>query len=195
MGLLLSRGNGKLDKSVLCWSIPPVKSCLNCSDCKSTCYARLPYNRWPVVQKAWDRNFELAKSGEFESLLMTEIKQARNVKTVRIHVAGDFFSQDYIQSWERIILKFPNIKFYTYTKVYDKFDFLGLEVYHNMNLINSIADDGKINYGDEKRVNELIAMGYKVCPATMKGGVDKVKCGKGCTICHDYNKVAFHQHK
>ncbi len=192
---LLSRGNNKLDKSVFGWSLPPIKSCLNCSECKDTCYARLPYNRWPVVRKAWDKNFDLAKSGEFESLLITEIKQARkNVKTVRIHVSGDFFSQDYIQAWERIILKFPTIKFYTYTKVYDKFDFLGLEVYPNMNLINSIADDGKINFGDENRVNELIKMGYQVCPATVKGN-DKVKCGKDCTLCHTCEKVCFYQHK
>jgi hypothetical protein len=35
---------------------------------------------------------------------------------VRIHVAGDFFSADYMQAWYNVALMNPNVLFYAYTK-------------------------------------------------------------------------------
>lgn len=218
---LMTKGNGKLDKSVLGWSITPVKSCLNCKDCKKDCYAVKPYNRYPNVKKAWDRNFELAKSGEFVKLIVDQLKGQRKLKgsggigrpcnnicdgadddsyvvpyTVRIHVSGDFFSQEYIDRWVEICssvraLKLP-VDFYTYTKVYDKFDFKELDRY--VNIINSITPIG-INFGDEAYCNRLYKRGYQICPSTQ--GHDVV-CGghyqNSCRLCMVKKKIAFIKH-
>ena len=189
----LTRGNKKLDKSVVGWSLPPIKSCLNCASCQKTCYAMKAYRLYPNCKKSWDRNLDIAITGAFKDLIIKQLSTIKKVSTVRIHVSGDFISQDYINNWCEIIKTYPNLQFYTYTKVMHLFDFTALKSLLNMNLINSIADDGKINFGDENRVNELLAMGYKVCPAT-KTKHNDIKCGKNCTLCHTYNKVCFYIH-
>jgi hypothetical protein len=192
---LLSKGNAKLDKSVLGWSITPVKSCLNCSECKKDCYALGPYRRYPNVKTAWDRNFDLAKSGEFLNHIVDQLSKVKKPVVVRIHVAGDFFSQRYINAWSAIANQFSHIKFYTYTKVSDKFDFTPFTSLDNTNLIDSIAFDGGINFGDQERVDFLVENGYTVCPATQ--GKDVI-CGgnkeNSCTICHTNDKVCFIKH-
>lgn len=189
----LTKGNEKLHKSILGWSITPVKSCLNCKGCAKDCYALGPYHRWPDVKAAWDRNFELAKADNFKADVIGQIKRSRTCKAVRIHVAGDFFSQEYINTWAEIVKTCPEKRFYGYTKVMHMFDFETLVNLPNMNLINSIARDGKINFGDETRVKELQDMGYRVCPATIPGN-DVVCGGDGCTLCQEYDKVCFHIH-
>lgn len=40
----------------------------------------------------------------------------KNTGIVRIHVAGDFFSQDYMLAWYHVALVNPSILFYAYTK-------------------------------------------------------------------------------
>ncbi len=40
----------------------------------------------------------------------------KNVGVVRIHVAGDFFKQDYFDAWLAVALVRPDILFYAYTK-------------------------------------------------------------------------------
>ena len=193
MQKILSLGNGKLDRSILGWSITPIKSCLNCSQCKSDCYAVRPYNRWPVVKTAWDRNFELAKQGTFVEPIIDQIQRSKKVQAVRVHVAGDFFNQDYVDNWTRIIKSCPKTRFYAYTKVSHLIDLIELKNQSNMNLINSIAPDGKPNYGEQDRINYLESIGYAVCPATIKGN-DTHCGGTGCTVCQTTEKVCFHIH-
>lgn len=193
---LLKRGNEKLDNSVLGFSITPVKSCLNCSTCKNSCYALGPYNRYPNCKKSWDYNFELSKTGEFTKHIIDQLSRVRIISAVRIHVAGDFFSQEYINSWVKVAKAYPKYKFYTYTKVMDILDFTELKKLDNVNIINSIAPDGKPNFGDKERVKYLQSIGYKLCPATVKG--NDIICGgkhkNSCTLCVTNDKICFNQH-
>jgi len=207
---LLTKGNSKLDKSVLCWSITPVKSCLNCNDCKDTCYARKPYNRYPNVKKAWDRNYKMAQSGEFVDHIIKQYENMNHKKitsytrlvygkrglTLRIHVSGDFFSQSYVDNWAMLsmrINKIYPINIYTYTKVLDRFDFSELSQY--CNVINSITPIG-INYGNESHCLKLRKLGYMICPATQCH--EDIICGggqiKSCNLCISRSKVAFIKH-
>ena len=193
---LLAKGNKKMDKSVFNWSITPIESCPNCKDCAKTCYARFPYYYYKVTKKAWDRNFALAKSGEFKKHIINQLKKSRICEFVRIHTSGDFFSQQYINDWKEIIETFPNIKFYTYTKTLHLFDFSEITSLPNFNLINSIAFDGGLNYGDKNRVKFLQSHGYIVCPATIsQENKEKFHCGSTCFICMKKKKVCFYQHK
>ena len=43
---LFSEGNSKLDKSILIFSMLPVVTCLNCKNCKDSCYARKAVNQY-----------------------------------------------------------------------------------------------------------------------------------------------------
>jgi len=190
---ILSRGNSKLDKTILCFAISPVVSCLNCSQCAKKCYARKPYLRWTNVKSAWDRNFSMAKDGSFFLALSRQIRASRTCKTVRIHVAGDFFSAEYIEQWSAIVSLFPAVKFYAYTKVWHLFpeQLSKLNNKPNCNIINSIVEDGGVNFGDDKRVEELKNFGYSVCPVEKN---NKIICGKDCKVCITENKVAFKIH-
>lgn len=191
--MVLSHGNNKLVRSILGWSITPGSSCPNCSQCFKTCYARLPYNRYPKTKIAWDRNFELAKLGEHKAPIISNIKYVRSCTAVRIHVAGDFFNEKYVEDWIEIVKTFPNLKFYTYSKVFGIVDGLErLAALPNCNIINSIAPDGGLNYGDDARVEYLESVGYKPCPAVRN---KNVKCGESCKLCLTYPKVCFNIHK
>ena len=139
MEKLLKRGNAKIGKNTLCWSITPVASCLNCEQCKKHCYALFPYRFYPAVKVSWDKNFSLAKTGEFQQHIIHQLESIKKCDSVRIHVAGDFFSVDYIRQWHEIIKKFPAIKFYGYSKVFDILPIDSLNALENCNIINSIG--------------------------------------------------------
>jgi hypothetical protein len=188
----MARGNSKLSRTILCWNITPIVSCPNCTDCKNTCYAIGSYYRFPDCKIAWDRNFELSKSGQFVPYVIGQISRSRTVKAVRIHVSGDFFSREYILQWYHIAKMFPHIPFYGYTKTFMVFpvELEKLCSLPNVNIIDSIAIDGGLNYGDEKRIAELKAMGYHVC----KGTPDVFKCGRECSYCFKGKKPCFPIH-
>ena len=188
---LLVKGNKKLHKSIFCWSITPVLSCLNSSSCAKTCYAHKYYIMYPFVKPAWDHNFEMAKDGSFVEPIIGQLKRARICSAVRIHVAGDFFSQEYIENWKRIAVSFPEIVFYSYSKVFDILDLTPLTSLHNVNIINSVAFDGGVNFGDKDRIALLTGADYFVCPV-VKGS--KLVCGKDCSACLTQSKVCFHKH-
>lgn len=192
MKMLLKRGNGKLSKKILNWSITPIKSCLNCKDCMTKCYAIQSYKQYPCVKSSWDNNFELAKSGAFEEMIIGQLKTTK-ATAVRIHVSGDFFSQEYITAWERIATQFPEIKFYSYSKVFNLLNLTGLTSLPNVNIINSIAADGKPNFGDAERIDLLKKEGYRLCPATKKK-LGEIKCGEDCSLCLTHDKVCFNIH-
>ena len=188
-------GNSKIHKSVLCFSIPPVKTCPNCSLCKSTCYALQAYQQYPNVRRAWNHNYKMTRD-EPELFRNVVKKTLDNVEQdmTRIHVAGDFFSQAYLDLWTSIAC-LTNKRFYVYTKAMDHWNFQALEKLENINIINSIAPDGLPNYGPPTRVFFLRQeFDYYVCPATRPHSA--VKCGLDCTYCHikGNNKVAFIQH-
>ena len=193
--MIFQKGNTKIHRSVLCFSLPPVVSC-PCHDlCQSCCYAARAYRQYPTVRRSWDRNFDLAKNmpDYFYEIAMRELGLLKQ-KVIRLHVSGDFFSKNYIELWDRVVARNPDKKFYAYTKCLSLFDFGRIMSRQNFNLINSICEDGQPNFGEWERVYELEAQGYYVCPAVRK--VEGVKCGVTCTYCHDKgnDKVVFLQH-
>lgn len=193
MKKVLSRGNNKLHNSIFCWAITPVESCLNCSQCAKRCYARFPYRMRPNVRKAWDFNFSIAKTGAFVDHIIEQLSNARTCKSVRIHVAGDFFSPEYIEGWKKIVDFFPAIRFYSYSKVFDILPGVAeLASRNNCNIINSITPDGGVNFGDNDRIAGLVELGYKVCPAARS---NDITCGLDCTLCLTESKVCFNVHR
>lgn len=129
------RGNAKLDKTIHTFSLPSGFSCPQADKCKSTadpktgkikdgpntefrCFSASQESLYPSVRKARWHNFNLlrkAKNIEFIKKLILRSLPKKATK-IRLHVAGDFFSQDYFDSWLSVAKEKSNILFYAYTK-------------------------------------------------------------------------------
>ena len=193
MKKLLISGNKKLSTGILIFNLPPGKSCLNCSDCFKTCYARKAYRQYPSVKTVWDQNLETSKNNPvlFEKLITNQLERTGK-DVIRIHSSGDFYNQEYIDLWAKIIRSFPKKRFYAYTKVKNILDFTGIEQLSNFNLIDSFIN-GHINFGSRDEVDTWIREDKTlfICPAT-KG--KNVTCGKECNYCLTNNRVIFIKH-
>lgn len=126
---------------------------------------------------------------------------ADKIIIVRIHAAGDFFSEAYAWNWRFIAHDFPHVTFWTYTKV-KKLEsvFDGLE---NANIVKSmISLDGKTNYnfGPARTISALYhalkAAGADVffCPCGVPGADrGNIHCNV-CGACAAHKYVLFLEH-
>ena len=190
-------GNYKLAKTILIFDTTAGTNGTCSTDCKG-CYAKKAQNRFLMTRLFRAVNTYLVKNNIelLEILLCDQIDRSKKINSVRLHSSGDFYSQEYIDMWDRIIKKYPNLNFYTYTKV-NKFDFTGIESNSNFNLIPSIIEcNGKklFNYGDKKHIEKLLDNGCFLCPATIEGADEKGMCGTICSYCIKHKNVCFNQH-
>lgn len=101
-----------------------ILTCPQAGACASLCYARNGTYLFPKVKAAHARNlkFVLDDLQGWRAAMTAEIM--RRVKPggyVRIHDAGDFFSDEYLQSWIEIAQDIPHVIFYAYTKEVSRF--------------------------------------------------------------------------
>ncbi len=199
---LMTCGNAKIDKSVLLFSIPPIKTCLNCKDCAKNCYANKAYRLYPTVKAAWDRNLEISKDSKlFIELISQQIETSKKAY-VRVHQSGDFYSVEYINAWYEIAKKHSGVMFWTYTKVFNyspEFNeaLKRLNELDNFNIVESLPLD-KINFGDDNYIQELkqeisdtLQADAFICPC---GRDDSIKCGVNCHACAHCKYVLFKKH-
>lgn len=107
------------------WSIPASPdTCPNAGRCKHGCYAGTGRMGCPTAQNAYAENLIMIEDGTFEERISEEIateaaKAARGGKQlrIRIHDTGDFFSEEYLDTWIRVMQRFPEVRFYAYTKM------------------------------------------------------------------------------
>lgn len=192
----LKAGNEKLDKGVLISSTAPIVCCPLCKDCKGTCYACNSLRQYDDVcnsRMIWSLMVKYDMDYYFQ-LISNQLKRTSK-RIVRIHESGDFISQEYVNAWYKIVKAFPNIKFYTYTKTNDIFDFSEIEKLPNFKLNKSYIH-GFMNYGTLgylENLKKLYPGEVAVCPATLG---KNVHCGKNCKLCIENNGkcVAFVGH-
>jgi hypothetical protein len=67
------------------------------------------------VQERLRQNLDASLARDFEYRVAREIRR-RLIHTLRIHVAGDFFSPEYTRKWLRIARRCPATTFYAYTR-------------------------------------------------------------------------------
>jgi len=124
MQLQWSRSNTKLAKlGTVGFGIPAFesetgfKTCPMAGACAGYCYARQGAYTFPVVKEARESNLAATqKTDDFKAKAMSDLRNMRNVTTVRVHDSGDFYSQEYLDAWYVIARAFPNVVFYAYTK-------------------------------------------------------------------------------
>jgi hypothetical protein len=128
----LGKKNTKIGE-ILNFSIPPdtvifttgevVRTCPGATPwCRRHCYAKKKRFEWRTTMSSLTSRlvwyFELGPY-RFAERLERELRKAetRGVeKTLRLHVAGDFFEKDYIEMWRHIAERMPDWRFYTYTR-------------------------------------------------------------------------------
>lgn len=126
--------------------------------------------------------------------IISEIKK-HNIKYVRIHATGDFFSTDYVKAWIKIATECSDCYFWTYTKA----SFPELETLNNLdnvNIVSSIIPGKGFNFGHCNYIldtyNELKTAGED--PYICKCGIDKNQHCNNCTACSTHKYVLFLEH-
>lgn len=127
---LLSMGNSDLRRDgIFTWSLPAwvtelddgriINVCPSAGECAKPCYARKGTYRFRNVKQKHQANLKrvLDDLAGWEREMTEELQKPKFVrKYVRIHDGGDFFSQEYLEAWLRIIRATPTTIFYCYTK-------------------------------------------------------------------------------
>ncbi|MDT5029450.1 MAG: hypothetical protein QOE61_5876 [Micromonosporaceae bacterium] len=116
------------------WSLPAwagrladgrtYNTCPSAGICRHLCYALNGTYRWPVVRARHHANlaFVLDDLAGWEHAMTTELGAAKfRSAWIRIHDAGDFLSDDYLNAWLRICRARPEVNFYCYTEEVGRF--------------------------------------------------------------------------
>jgi hypothetical protein len=157
------------------------------------CYAKKAQKMYKAVLPYRERNYQASLLPGFSTAMVKEIQGLKKApKAIRVHEGGDFYSQDYIDSWAKVAAALPGSTFYAYTKRLKELNFSALQALPNFVVIDSCRYH-EVNYGDPGFVAVLQAKGAFVCPA------DKVvSCGSGCDYCltkqAQQTSVVFHKH-
>ena len=113
------------------WSCPHAKDCLSKAivqdngkrkikdgrHTKFRCFSASQEVQYTNVYNLRKHNFDMLRKlscGEMVDMINQSLPT--NAGIVRIHVAGDFFSQQYMEAWYTVALLNPNTLFYAYTK-------------------------------------------------------------------------------
>jgi hypothetical protein len=127
---LLRMGNTDLRRDrIWTWTLPAYvvdlpdgrkfNACPSAGACAAPCYARRGTYLFSNVRAAHIKNlmFVLEDLAGWEDALRSELDRDRfRGAYIRIHDAGDFFSDEYLDAWLRVIRDYPDTRFYAYTK-------------------------------------------------------------------------------
>ena len=163
----------------------------NCSGC----YAQTGLYNMPSVKKALAIRTVLARlyPDFLERAIIAQII-ADEIKLLRIHASGDFFSVEYVEMWKRIAIRFPGVAMWTYTKyapAEKAFDDIA-----NCNVVKSIIPGCGVNFGKCAYIialyQELKSRGLPVY--ICRCGIDKNQHCVNCKGCSAYKYVLFIEH-
>lgn len=108
------------------WTCPAAEQCLakadrqtgkitNGSAQKFKCYSAMT-ERYPSVRKRLWANFDAVARKSPDEICKVLQCLPDKVRRVRIHAAGDFFSQNYFDGWLEFIRSKPDVHFWAFTK-------------------------------------------------------------------------------
>lgn len=205
---LLKNGNSKIGNGVWHFSILPTTKAFQflvngktysmcgtcCCDCKD-CYACTGHYKQNNVKASLGVNTFLARYNIL-FLMRAIVAQiiADKITICRVHVAGDFFSDEYVNMWHVIAEKFVNVCFWTYTKV-EKYE-SSFDDLDNFNVVKSVIKGHGYNFGTCSYIlalyNELKAQGKNVY--ICKCGFDDNQHCFDCGACRNCDYVLFLLH-
>ena len=138
MKLTFTKGNAKLNHKIVNFSLPAGYTCPGAHACLSwadrttgkirdskdltlRCFSASQEAAFPNVRKSrWDNFTKLKQAisagGINGAVELITSSLPKNSTIVRVHVSGDFFSQEYFDAWLEVAKTRQDIKFYAYTK-------------------------------------------------------------------------------
>jgi Gene product 88 len=194
----LSPGNsktgatGEIFKSVFLWNLPAVASCPGASEwCLTHCYnADDRPDVFPVEEWAENWFWVEERPDVLSKHIIQQLTCATPPVAVRIHSSGDFYSEQYIAFWRRIIEALPDVSFWAYTRSWVRQDLrLALEqlrMAKNMQLFASVDHtmpappaEWRLAVVFNGRLEPRIAseMPELPCPEQVEGGPNCANCG------------------
>ena len=132
--LKFGKGNAKLNTAIATFSLPSGYTCPCAKLCFSVadkvtgkirdgkdttfrCFSASQEAQYKNVRLQRWHNFDLLKAAKTIENMTALITQSHPTQDyTRIHVAGDFFSQDYFDAWLAVANSLPSKVFYAYTK-------------------------------------------------------------------------------
>jgi len=167
--LLFSHKNTKLGL-IPSFSLPTAscnKKYVKMQGCHKYCYAKKIERLYPCALKKYQDNYKQSLKAGFVDKISHELKFLGDV--IRIHVSGEFYSQEYFNKWVTIIKRFPHKTFYAYTK--------NLDIDHSQkpkNLILILSDDSFIWRDIHKDYDKV---------TTLQPVKKAIKCPSSCSDC------------
>ena len=205
---MLIDGNGKIGKGIWHFSTLATNRIFACKineisvdvlgtcicDCIG-CYAMSGNYRYQSTKDSLALRTIIARNHlDFcERAIMAQI-QADDIRAIRIHASGDFFSLEYAEMWKRIASNNPNVVIWTYTKnkacesIFD-----GLQ---NANIVKSVIPTKGFNFGH----CDYIISTYEYLKSIGKSvyicrcGIDKNQHCVNCKGCSKNDYVLFIEH-
>jgi len=205
---LLVNGNAKLGKGVWTFSMLAgtkeynvkingidytVKGTCACDCCG--CYAQTGNYRFSSTINALAIRTVIAREyiDFMKRAIMAQI-QADNIKLLRIHASGDFFSAEYVNAWKEIASNSNSCVFWSYTKV-KSFE-RSFDNIPNVNIVKSLIDGCGFNFGHCDYIIETYQklLGLEKTVHICKCGVDKNQHCVNCKGCSENEYVLFIEH-
>lgn len=113
---MLSTGNSKLGRAIASWSLPVKSTCPGASAvCAQVCYAKRGFYHYNSVRKSLQTNQKRWQSPTWTDDIVAWLHKQRPL-AVRIHAAGDFHREIYIDKWHEIVSRCNWLPFYAYTR-------------------------------------------------------------------------------
>lgn len=173
-------------------SLTPGSTCAAGVPCRRVCYAMKAWQQYPKVRRAWKGNEKTARDNpEYFFDCIDKYLVKKEPRFFRIHVAGDFFSRDYLTGWYTVARKHPGTRFLAFTKRYDLLNTPGrpgnfqmiVSAWPGLRLPRTRLPIAYMQDGTETRVKNALE-----CPG----------CCETCGMCFNLSStgksVVFHAH-
>lgn len=171
-----------------------IKGCQE-QQCFKYCYANKALRMYKATREFYTRNLHKTIYSDFVDNMIKELNKLC-ISHFRIHVCGEFYSQEYFNKWLEIARLKPEITFFTYTKNID-LDFSK----RPKNLIIRLSNDNNLDSFKEhysrfdgvctiRQKDEEPIKGFIACRAQ----TDKLTCAE-CRLCAlKRTSISFRRH-
>lgn len=113
---LLTNTNKKLGRNIYSFNLP-FETCARVRNrfCYQYCYAKHGAYTFPKVKAKFNENYGASLLPSFVDRIVMEI-DSKQIKYIRIHSCGEFYSDEYIEKWMQIAKRCPNTRFLAFSR-------------------------------------------------------------------------------
>lgn len=192
--------NGNLRMKIPTFSLPAVLTCDGSTSlCRKYCYAKKA--EYKLNPRRSRRQNLIDSNNKLFTFDMSGLIKRKKSKYIRIHEAGDFYSQEYLRKWFIICRRIPDKKFLVYTQMYDldwseKPD--NMIVYWSIwpdTDMSKVPKEGLRAYVEDDGTGKIPSYKNKLtCKQCTKGKDSDLTCDK-CLWCYEgKGNIRFHLH-